>query len=269
MNYNHKHEYLTVNIPIDYLEDAPSLISTTLHNWWNTSYLSDLNPDENIPFVIEQWLTKHINTDIMKEAIQKIKDANPPLNITIKLVIELLTSNNFLKLEDEINDVPMFRPYIIPPQNKAHEFPYHLYQNPESFPQPTNEFSLDTYIYNPNTKKFESLEIIEQETLIDEEIPIETINNFYSFHQRLLQATSKKLRLYTSQPEERINKWNKQGFIDKNSYFTDSLQRAEYYFNPAENDIIVYYQIPENQLIMTSDAFSAKEYVTLNDVKTE
>ncbi len=269
MNQLYKHEYLTVNIPIDYLEDAPSILSTTLHEWWNTSYLSDLNPDENIPFVTEQWMSKHINTNTMKEAIQKIRDANPPTFITIKLVIELLTSDNFLKLENEINEVPMFRPFIFPPQDKAHEFPYELYQNPESFPQPTKEFSLDTYIFNPNTHKFESLEIIDQQTLIEEGFSQEIINQFYSFHQRLLEASSKKLKLWTAQPEERINEWNKQGFIPKNSFLTDSIQRAEYYFNPEENDIIVYYRVPENQLIMTSDAFGAKEYVTLNDVKIE
>ena len=267
MNYRYKHEYLTVNIPIDYLEDAPSLLSTTLHEWWNTSYLSDLDPNENIPFVVQQWLDKYINTETTKEAIQKIRDANPPNEITIKLVIDLLTDNNFLKLDDEIDEVPMFRPYITKP-NK-YTFPYELYRDPESFPLPTEEFSLDTYIYNPNTKRFESLEIIDQETLIDEKIPPEIINKFYLFHQRLLQTTSKKLKLWTAQPEERINQWNKQGFIPKNSYLTNSLQRAEYYFNPEENDIIVYYRIPENQLILTSDTFNAKEYVTLNNVVIE
>lgn len=262
MNQLYKHEYLTVNIPIDYLEDAPSLLSTTLHEWWNTSYLSDLNPDENIPFVTEQWMTKHINTNTTKEAIQKIRDANPPNEITFKLVIELLT-DNFLKLEDEINDVPMFRPFIT--TLDIHE-EREWYARP---PPEKHEFSLDTYIYNPTTKHFESLEIIDQETLIDEGLSQEIINNFYSFHQRLLEATSKKIKLWTAQPEERINQWNKQGFIPKNSYLTDSPQRAEYYFNPEENDIIVYYKVPENQLIMTSDAFGAKEYVTLNDVIIE
>jgi len=250
MNQNYKHEYLTVNISIDYLEDAPSLLSTTLHEWWNTSYLSDLDPNENIPFIVTQWLDKYINTETTKEAIQKIRDANPPNEITIKLVIDLLTDSNFLKLDNEIDEVPMFRPYITTPKSDI-------------------EFSLDTYIYNPLTKKLESLEIIDQETLVDEGLSPEVINNFYSFHQRLLEASSKKLKLYTSQPEERIDKWNKQGFIDKNSYLTDSLQRAEYYFNPEENDIIVFYRIPENQLILTSDAFGAREYVTLNDVKIE
>ena len=259
MNNNYKHEYLTVNIPINYLEDAPSLLNTLLNEWWNTSYLSDLDPNENIPFVIQQWLDKHINTETMKEAIQKIKDANPPKDITVKLVIELLTSDNFLKLEDEISEVPMFRPYITPPYHISKEFG-------DWQPEP---ISLDTYIYNPTTKKFESLEVIDQETLIDERFTQETINNFYSFHQRLLEASSKKIKLYTAQPEERINQWNRQGFIDKNSYLTNSLQRAEYYFNPEEHDIIVYYRVPENQLLMTSDAFGAKEYVTLNDVKIE
>lgn len=243
----YKHEYLTVNIPIDYLEDAPALISTTLNNWWETSYLSDLNPDENIPFVIESWQQRLLNTNTLKEAVQKIKDSLFPDAITVKLVIELLTDDNFLKLEDEINEVPMFRPFITTPMSDI-------------------EFSLDTYVYNPNTKQFESLEVIDQETLIEEGINQEIINQFYSFHQRLLEASTKLIKLYTAQPEERINQWNKQGFIPKNSYLTTSIQRAEYYFNPEENDIIVFYRVPENQLLMTSDAFGVKEYVTLNNV---
>ena len=240
---------MDIAIDIDKLDEAPTSMYNSIREWWDYSYLSDLDPDENIPAIIEQWESKYINTPIVKEAIQKIKDANPPEEITIKLSIELLTHDNYIKLEDDINEIPSFRPYIKPPHR--------------------NEFSLDTYVYDPTKKKFESLEIIDQETLIDEGFSQETINNFYSFHQRLMETSSKKLRLHTSQPAERIDQWNKQGFIPKNSYLTDSYQRAEYYFNPAENDIIVTYRIPENQLLMTSDAFGAKEYVTLNDVKIE
>lgn len=238
-----------IEIPIDYLEDTPSILSVALHNWWNYSYLSDLDPNENIPLIVVQWLNKYINTEITNEAIQKIRDANPPPEIIIKLIVELLDNNQFLKLEDEISNIPVFRPYIINPYGHS--------------------ISLDTYVYNPNSKKFESLEIIDNETLIDEGIPIETINSFYSFHQRLMETSTKKLKLYTAQPEERINRWNKQGFIDKNSYFTDNYHRAEYYFNPEEHDTIVYYRIPENQLLLTSDVFGAKEYVTLNNINIE
>lgn len=38
---------------------------------------------------------------------------------------------------------------------------------------------------------------------------------------------------------------------------------------PEEHDVIVFYRVPENQLLMTSNVFEAKEYITLNDVKIE
>jgi len=107
------------------------------------------------------------------------------------------------------------------------------------------------------------------ESLVDEGFSQEFISNFYDFNNRLLRKTSKKLRLHTAQPEERISQWNKQGYIPKNSYFTDKMERAEYYFNPEEHDIIVSYKIPENELMMTSDFGGAKEYVTIKDVKIE
>lgn len=268
-----KHEYLKVSADIDNLEQVPSLIYDTLKEWWNTSYLYDLNPDEMIPEIVEQWKTKHIDTNSMKEAIQKIKDANVPDGIKIKLVMELLTSDGFLKLEDDIDDVLLFRPYITSKANKFKKLPYeHEHHDYRTFikEEPISyELSLDTYIYDPIEHKFESLEIIDQETLIDEGVSSELINHFYSFHQRLMETTSKKIKVWTAQPEKRINEWNKQGFIPKNSYLTDDVRRAEYYFNPEEHDIIVFYRVPENQLIMTSDVFGAKEYITLNDVKIE
>lgn len=240
---------MDIHIDINHLDEAPDILYDTLQEWWDTSYLGDLDSSEHIPIIIEQWLYKYIKSDATEEAIQKIRNANPPEFITIKLDIDLLSEDKYIKLEEEITDVPAFRPYITPPRG--------------------NEFSLDTYVYDPLKKKFISLEIIEQETLIDEGITPEIINEFYSFHQRLMEASSKKIRLYTAQPEERIDEWNRQGFIPKNSYLTTSLQRAEYYFNPGENDVIVDYRVPENQLIMTSDAFGAKEYVTLNNVIIE
>ncbi len=249
IRFRRRYVDMDVHIDINHLDEAPEILYKTIQEWWDNSYLGDLDSSENIPVIIEQWLEKYIKTDVTKEAIQKIRNANPPNFITMKLDIDLLSDDKYIRLEDEINDVPAFRPYITPPHRE--------------------EFSLDTYVYDPIKHKFISLEIIEQESLIDEGITPEIINEFYSFHQRLLEASSKKLKLYTSQPEERINEWNKQGFIPKNSYLTDSIQRAEYYFNPTENDVIVYYRVPENQLIMTSDAFGAKEYVTLNDVNIE
>lgn len=234
-------EIREINVYIDRLDYSNKLMYDALKEWWLSSYLY-----ENIPAVIGQWTEKYINTDVTKDAIEKIKEASPPEEIKIKLVIDLLTREGFLKLEDEIPSSPMFRPFV----TSKHDI----------------EFSLDTYFYDEDARKFESLEPMDMETLIDEGFSQEFILKFYDFNNRLLRTTSKKLKLYTSQPEERIKKWNEQGFIPNNSYFTDSMHRAEYYFNPEEHDIIVSYRIPENELIMTSDFGGAKEYVTIKDV---
>ena len=238
--------YLYIDIDIYKLDESTKLIYDVLKEWWSSSYITDLNPEEHIPAVIEQWTDKYINTDTTKDAIEKIKEASPPEEIKIKLVIDLLTREGFLKLEDEIPSSPIFRPFV--------------------FSKHGTEFSLDTYFYNEESRKFESLEPMDMESLVDEGFSQEFISKFYDFNNRLLRTTSKKLRLHTAQPEKRIEEWNKQGYIPKNSYFTDNMQRAEYYFNPEEHDIIVSYKIPENELIMTSDFGGAKEYVTIKDV---
>ena len=243
MTYN---EIKEINVDIDRLDDSNRSMYNALEEWWSSSYLSDLDPDENIPAITEQWSEKYINTDVTKDAIEKIKEASPPEEIKIKLVIDLLTREGFLKLEDEIPSSPMFRPFV----TSKHDI----------------EFSLDTYFYDEDERKFESLEPMDMETLIDEGFSQEFILKFYDFNNRLLRTTSKKLKLYTSQPEDRIREWNKQGFIPNNSYFTDNIHRAEYYYNPEEHDIIVSYRIPENELIMTSDFGGAKEFVTIKDV---
>jgi hypothetical protein len=235
-----------IKVDIDRLDEANKLMYDTLKEWWSYSYLSDLDPDENIPAVIEQWADKYINSDVTKDAIEKIKEASPPEGIKVKLIIDLLTREGFLKLEDEIPLSPIFRPFVLSSRNI--------------------EFSLDTYFYDEDERKFESLEPMDMETLVDEGFSQEFILKFYDFNNRLLRTTSKKLKLYTSQPEKRIEEWNKQGLIPKNYYFTDKMSRAEHYFNPEEHDIIVSYRIPENELIMTSDFGGAKEYVTIKDV---
>lgn len=241
-----KFRYIEVKVDIDKLEEAPDLIEKSLRNWWNSSYLSDLNPNDNIPYVVEQWISKYVNSKDTQEAIEKIRKSGLPNSITMYLIVNLLTHDGFLRLEDEISTIPYFRPYI---------------QGKYSY------FSLDTYVYNPTTHKFESLESMTSDTLEDEEIPPELIRDFYSFHNRLLELTSKKLKLYTAQPEKRIEEWNKQGYIPKGSYLTDRIERAEYYYNPEENDVMVYYKVPENEVLMTSEFGGAKEYVTIVDVK--
>lgn len=47
-----KDEYLKVNVDIHNLNEVPSLIYDVLKEWWDTSYLSDLNSEDNIPAII-------------------------------------------------------------------------------------------------------------------------------------------------------------------------------------------------------------------------
>ena len=92
----------------------------------------------------------------------------------------------------------------------------------------------------------------------------ETILQAYGFHNRLLGRTPKRIRLYTAQPPDRIEAWNRKGIIPKKSYFTDSMARTEYYW--SEGDIIVDYRLPEDKIVETSEFGGAKEYVTIEDI---
>jgi len=90
--------YIHIDVDIDKLDESVKLMYDSLKEWWSSSYLADLDPDDNIPAVIEQWSEKYINTDITKDAIEKIKEASPLKEIKIKLVIDLLTREGFLKI---------------------------------------------------------------------------------------------------------------------------------------------------------------------------
>jgi hypothetical protein len=86
----------------------------------------------------------------------------------------------------------------------------------------------------------------------------------YGFHNRLMGIMTKKILLYTSQPPNIIDDWNKKRFIPKGVYFTNHMSRAEYYYEIG--DIIVDYRLPEDKLYMTSEFGGAKEYVTIDDI---
>jgi hypothetical protein len=130
----------------------------------------------------------------------------------------------------------------------------------------------DTYVYSQS--KFESLEIIEpayieeiKQSMTEKEKTDldELILQSYSFHNRLLGITTKKILLYTAQQPKVVENWNKTRLIPKGIYFTDKMSRAAYYFE--EGDIIVDYRLPENDVVVTSEFAGAKEYVTIIDVR--
>lgn len=246
----HYQTEIKLDIYSDTATEAPKLISNTLKDAWPDTYLSYLDVEDYIDIVVDLWLSHYILSEETKEAINKIKQANPPKDIKIYLVFNLFDREDNLKIDySEIEITPLFRTYL-----------------------PTKDL-WDTYIYDLTTKKFKSLEIIEpayideikqamseSEKLKFDELLIQS----YSFHQRLLGITPKKILLYTAQPPDRISEWNKKGIIPKGTYFTDKMQRAEYYYEPG--DIIVDYRIPEDRLVLTSEFAGAKEYVTIEDI---
>lgn len=242
---------------LDIIKEVPSLITDTLRKIWPDTYFSDLDVEEYIPIITELWIKNYIDSTITKEALDKIKQANPPQKLKIYLVFNLLDNDDNLiitesDLDKDSSKSPLFRAYL-----------------------PTDDL-WDTYIYDIKTKKFESLEIIEpsyigeikQSLSEKEKMDLdELLLQSYGFHNKLLGILPRKIRLYTAQPEERINEWNTKRIIPKGMYFTDKLQRAEYYFNPEEHDVIVYYNIPEDKVVLISEFGGAKEYVSIENIK--
>lgn len=232
----------------DLIKDASVLMSDILTKVWSGTYLSDLDVDDYIGLVIDLWTTHYINSNKTKDAINKIKSANPPLNIKTYLVFNLFDDADNLIIDySEMSTEPLFRSYL-----------------------PTNDL-WDTYAYIDS--KFKSLEIIEpayiedikQGMTIQQKMSLdETILQAYGFHNRLLGATPRRIRLYTTQPPDRIKQWNHRGIIPKGSYFTDNMARTEYYWQ--EGDIIVDYRLPEDRIVSTSEFGGAKEYVTIEDI---
>ena len=244
----HHSAEIKLDIDSDISKEAPVLITYTLTKLWPETYLSDLDIDDYIEVVIDLWKMHYIESKETKEAIDKIKSANPPKGLKTYLVFNLFDDEDNLKIDySEISGTPLFRSYL-----------------------PTGDL-WDTYAYDHG--KFESLEIIEpayveemkQGMSMQEKMNLdEVILSSYGFHNRLLGMTAKKIRLYTAQPPDRIKKWNNKGIIPKGTYFTDSMARTEYYWE--DGDIIVDYRLPEDKIVMTSTFAGAKEYVTIEDV---
>lgn len=85
-------EIREINVYIDRLDYSNKLMYDALKEWWLSSYLY-----ENIPAVIGQWTEKYINTDVTKDAIEKIKEASPPEDfLMVVLAIFIMTLAVFM-----------------------------------------------------------------------------------------------------------------------------------------------------------------------------
>lgn len=246
----HYQTEIKLDIQSDMIKDAQSLITTTLEKVWPSTNIADLDPQDYIDIVVDLWIRYYIDSSSTKEAVSKIKSANPPPNLKIYLVFNLFDDeDNLLIDQSEIHTEPFFRAYL-----------------------PTKDL-WDTYIYNIHANKFQSLEIIEPAYIEEikhamtekEKMDLDDIIlKAYGFHNRLLGIMTKKILLYTAQPPNVIDQWNKKGIIPKGAYFTSHMSRAEYYFNIG--DIIVDYRLPEDKLTVTSEFGGIKEYVTIEDI---
>lgn len=244
----HHRTEIKLDISSDISKEAPISIANTLRIAWSETYLADLDINDYIDIVTDLWTKYYINSDKTREAISKIKLANPSSSIKTYLVFNLFDDNDNLIIDySEISTEPLFRLYL-----------------------PTDDL-WDTYIYDKG--KFISLEIIEpayveeikQGMTMQQKMNLdEVILSSYGFHNRLLGITAKRIRLYTSQPPDKIKKWNNRGIVPKGSYFTDSMARTEYYWE--EGDVIVDYRLPEDKIVETSQFGGAKEYVTIEDI---
>lgn len=244
----HHQTEIKLDISSDIVKDLPMLITDILGKVWSDIYLSDLDVNDYIDIVVETWKTYYVDSDKTKEATNKITLAIPPIGIKTYLVFNLFDDEDSLIIDySEISTTPLFRSYLS-----------------------TGDL-WDTYIYTNG--KFKSLEIIEpayieeikQGMTIKEKMSLdETILQAYGFHNRLLGVTPKMIRLYTSQPPDRVKRWNSTGIIPKGSYFTDSMARTEYFWE--EGDIIVDYRLPEDKIVETSEFGGEKEYVVIEDI---
>lgn len=241
---------IKLDIYSDLTKEAPKLIAEILRKVWPDTEFSDLDIEDYIGLITDIWIKHYITSGVTTEAINRIKQANPPKGLKIYLIFNLFTDDDFIIIDySEVRVSPLFRAYLH-----------------------TGDL-WDTYSYNPETRKFESLEVIEPAYVdeiklgmsIQEKMDLdEIILQAYGFHNRLLGITTKKILLYTAQPPDRVSEWNKRGIIPKGTYFTDKMSRAEYFWE--EGDIIVDYRLSEDKLSMTSEFGGAREYVTIEDI---
>lgn len=246
----HYRTEIKIDIYSDIATESKKLITDMLRKVWPDTPLFDLDVEDYIDLSVDLWTKYYINSDNTKEAIEKIKNAQPPKNLKIYLVFNPLTDDDFLIADySEVRTTPLFRAYL-----------------------PTGDL-WDTYSYDIQKKKFESLEIIEPAYIDEIKSGMsgqekanldEIILQAYGFHNRLMGLTAKKRLLYTAQPPDRVSEWNKKGIIPKGTYFTDKMSRAEYFWE--NGDIIVDYRLPEDKLSVTSEFGGAKEYVTIEDI---
>lgn len=247
------HQQTEVKLDIsssDIIKDTTALISDILNKVWPETNLADLDIDDYIELAVDIWIRYYVDSEKTKEAVDKIRRANPPEGLKTYLVFNLFDDEDNLIIDhSEMPTKPLFRTYL-----------------------PTKDL-WDTYAYNIHNGKFESLEIIEpayiQEikegmTLQEKMSLDEIILQAYGFHNILLGMTARKIRLYTAQHPDKIKRWNHKGVIPKGIYFTDSIARTEYYWH--EGDIIVDYKLPEDKIVMTSEFGGAKEFVTIFDI---
>lgn len=161
--------YSTIGID----KEAKLLIVKTLAEIWPERY-EDLDIVEYINIIVDVWINCYIDVSATKEAIKKIKAADPPENLDIRLIFNLLDEEDNLIIEcSKVPSLPVFAVTL-----------------------PTSTSDLwSVYVYNPEVNEFESLEMIEPESINEIKKSMsekektefdELILQTYTFHEKLL-----------------------------------------------------------------------------------
>ena len=213
-----------------------------------------------VEYIVDLWDKYYISTGVIDKAVKKIIDAHIPREFNVFISLPITDKWGYLILDKRDIPDPNYVEIIIK-INKAYS---------------TQEEFMGSYVYNMNTDTFEILDEVPtfEDIMYDpfayglgnykEEMIRNIMGKLYAFNNRLLGVPSKKVHVYSAQPEKRVEEWREQGYIPEGVYFTNRLARAEYYWE--EGDVIIDMYIPEDKLLCTHYGILIKEYVLLEDI---
>jgi len=222
--------------------------------------LTHREKEDAVEYIVNLWDKYYISTGVIDEAVKKVIDAHVPEGFNAFVSLPITDKRGYLILDKKDMPDPNYVEIIIMTDK--------TYSAQEVF--------MGSYMYNMKTGMFEILDELPTfgDVMFDPfdygfgNYKEETIRNImgklYAFNNRLLGLSSKKIHVYSAQPEKRVERWREQGYIPEGVYFTNRLARAEYYWE--EGDVIIDMYIPEDKLLCTYCGLLVKEYVLLEDI---
>jgi len=216
--------------------------------------------EDIVEYIVNLWDKYYISTGVIDKAVEKIIDACVPKEFNAFISLTITDKRGYLILDKKDMPDPNYVEVIIRIDK--------TYSAQEVF--------MGSYVYNMKANMFEILDELPTfgDVMFDPfdygfgDYKEETIRNImgklYAFNNRLLGLSSKKIHVYSAQPEKRVGTWREQGYIPEGVYFTNRLARAEYYWE--EGDVIIDLYIPEDKLLCTHSGALVKEYVLLEEI---